>query len=130
MAATTERSPTPNGKDMEAALHMEKIPSPDSQLTPSHRDYLLSRHGTIDLNPLPSTNPNDPLNWPTWKKNTQLLMVAFHAMMATLMAAGIIPGFVSFAKQYKTSVPQASYLTSVQVNHHCISLSSPIYSFL
>jgi hypothetical protein len=36
-------------------------------LSPEHRDYLMSRHGTIDLNPLPTMDPADPLNWPSWK---------------------------------------------------------------
>ena len=36
-------------------------------LSTEHRDYLISRHGTSDLEPLPSMDPNDPLNWPTWK---------------------------------------------------------------
>lgn len=32
-----------------------------------HRDYLISRHGTADLIPLPTMDPADPLNWPAWK---------------------------------------------------------------
>ncbi|KAE8447004.1 hypothetical protein EG329_011138 [Mollisiaceae sp. DMI_Dod_QoI] len=36
-------------------------------LTAEHRDYLISRHGTADLNPLPTMDPADPLNWPAWK---------------------------------------------------------------
>lgn len=36
-------------------------------LTAEHRDYLISRHGTTNLNPLPTMDPADPLNWPAWK---------------------------------------------------------------
>jgi len=36
-------------------------------LTPEHREYLMQRHGTLNLDPLPSANPADPLNWPDWK---------------------------------------------------------------
>lgn len=32
-----------------------------------HRDYLIKRHGTADLDPLPTMDPADPLNWPAWK---------------------------------------------------------------
>ena len=32
-----------------------------------HEQYLLSRHGTLFLKPLPSADPADPLNWPGWK---------------------------------------------------------------
>lgn len=36
-------------------------------LSPEHREYLLARHGTLDLDPIPSMDPADPLNWPSWK---------------------------------------------------------------
>jgi hypothetical protein len=34
-------------------------------LTPEHREYLLSRHKTLDVIPLPTMYPANPLNWPT-----------------------------------------------------------------
>jgi hypothetical protein len=40
---------------------------PAEHLTPEHREYLLSRHKTVDLDPLPTMDPADPLNWPSWK---------------------------------------------------------------
>jgi hypothetical protein len=43
------------------------------------------------------------------------LMVAFHSMMGTFMAAGIVPAYEEFAEQYNVTVPAASYLTSFQV---------------
>jgi MFS family permease len=98
----------------DATTHIESS-LPECQFDPAHREYLLSRHGTVDLIPVPSSSPEDPLNWPIWKKNTHILLVAFHAMTTTFMAAGIIPGFVDFAKAYGTSIPKASYLTSVQI---------------
>jgi len=47
-------------------------------LTEEHRDYLIQRHGTVDLDPLPSADPADPYNWPQWKKVLNLSCVAFH----------------------------------------------------
>jgi hypothetical protein len=41
------------------------------QISVEHRAYLLQRHGTLDLNPLPSSDPADPLNWPTWKVSSR-----------------------------------------------------------
>lgn len=32
-----------------------------------HKNYLLKRHGTLNLSPLPNMDPADPLNWPKWK---------------------------------------------------------------
>ncbi|KAJ6147159.1 hypothetical protein N7497_009141 [Penicillium chrysogenum] len=59
--------------------------------------------------------PEAPINWPAWKRNAQILMVAIHSMVCVFMAAGIIPGYESMAEEYKITVPQASYLTSVQI---------------
>ncbi|KAE8354365.1 major facilitator superfamily domain-containing protein [Aspergillus coremiiformis] len=63
----------------------------------------------------PSNSPEDPLNWPVWKKNVQILMVAFHSMVATFMGAGIIPAFDAMAEEYNVTVQEASYLTSIQI---------------
>lgn len=38
-----------------------------ASLPQPHQDYLLQRHGTLDLNPIPSLSGADPYNWPTWK---------------------------------------------------------------
>jgi hypothetical protein len=38
-----------------------------AKLTPAHRDYLLERYGTLELDPLPDYGDADPYNWPSWK---------------------------------------------------------------
>jgi hypothetical protein len=43
-----------------------------SGITAEHRDYLIARHGTADLSPLPTMDPADPLNWPAWKVHLPL----------------------------------------------------------
>lgn len=53
-----ERAPTHGTYlDEDAAAH----------LSDEHRQYLLQRHGTIELDPLPSLGDADPYNWPLWK---------------------------------------------------------------
>jgi hypothetical protein len=39
----------------------------EPRLSESHRIYLLKRHGTVSLDPIPSEDPADPYNWPAWK---------------------------------------------------------------
>jgi hypothetical protein len=39
----------------------------EPQLSESHHTYLLKRHGTVSLDPIPSADPADPYNWPAWK---------------------------------------------------------------
>lgn len=58
----------------------------------------------------------NPRNWPLWKKNIQIMMVAFHSMTGTFTAAGIIPAYEDFARVYNVSMPVASYLTSFQAS--------------
>jgi hypothetical protein len=72
----------------------------------------------VDLDSYAREDPANPRNWPAWKKNAQILMVAFHSMSATFVAAGIIPAYETLAEEYGITVPQASYLTSAQVGTH------------
>jgi hypothetical protein len=107
----------PPTESKEAASFEIEDPSQTSTISEDDRNqYIMMRHGTLELDPLPSS-PRDPLNWPTWKKDVHVLMVAFHAMLTTFTAACIIPGFHSFSLKYGTSIEQASYLTSAQVSH-------------
>ncbi|OKL58282.1 hypothetical protein UA08_06752 [Talaromyces atroroseus] len=87
----------------------------EPELTPQHREYLLERHGTIDLDPLPSMDPADPHNWPSWKKSANLVLVAFHACMSTFTAAAIIPAYEDIALDLGISIQRTSYLTSLQI---------------
>ncbi|CAI7678217.1 unnamed protein product [Penicillium pancosmium] len=85
------------------------------RLSKPHRDYLMERHGTLNLDPIPAMDPADPYNWPEWKKIMNLILVAFHACMGTFAAAGIIPAYSDIVEIYGVSNQQASYLTSLQI---------------
>lgn len=47
-----------------AATYEESVAA---RLPKAHRDYLLQRHGTLALDPIPGMGPADPYNWPEWK---------------------------------------------------------------
>lgn len=85
------------------------------ELSPAHREYLIARHGTDQLDPIPYPDDADPYNWPTWKKTTNLALVAIHAMMCTFNAAAIIPAYEDIAEEFGVTVPDASYLTAIQI---------------
>lgn len=42
-------------------------PAEADKLSQEHRDYLLKRHGTLELDPIPDMADADPYNWPAWK---------------------------------------------------------------
>ncbi|KAA8914127.1 hypothetical protein TRICI_003024 [Trichomonascus ciferrii] len=98
------------GKDVEKGVIVEEVAP-----RPADNDYVLKRHGTLDLDPMPTNSPKDPLNWSEWKKSYHLLLIGFGAMSCTFIAGGIIACFEPLAAEYNTSIPQASYFTSVQI---------------
>ncbi|PYI04771.1 MFS multidrug transporter [Aspergillus sclerotiicarbonarius CBS 121057] len=86
-----------------------------SSLSEPHKSYLLQRHGTLDLDPIPSMDPADPYNWPLLQKTVNLILVAFHACMGTFTAAAIIPAYEDIAEDVGVSLQRVSYLTSLQI---------------
>ncbi|OAQ64368.2 MFS transporter [Pochonia chlamydosporia 170] len=85
----------------------------ESALGAEHHEYLVQKHGTTELNPVPHMDDADPLNWPKYKKITNLALVSFNAMMALFTAASIQAAFVDISKDLGVSVQRASYLTSL-----------------
>jgi hypothetical protein len=122
-----------------------KSPGESDILSPDHRDYLLQRHGTLDLTPLPSADPADPLNWPQSKvylvipcfcesqrtdrifslqKNINLALLSANGLLAISTSSSIIPTFEALSKALQQSVQNITYLTGAQV---CILDSFPEY---
>ncbi|CAN3476787.1 multidrug transporter Dtr1p [Diutina catenulata] len=87
----------------------------DLGLTDDHYEFLMDKHGTVNLNPLPSMYLEDPLNWSNTVKWIQLVMVAFHGFFCTFQASGQVPAFEAFSEQMEVSIERASYLTSAQI---------------
>lgn len=90
-------------------------PGEVQSLTSEHETYLIERHGTTNLDPLPSADPSDPLNWPDWEKNAQIASMSFTAFSLTFMAAGISVCYESMAEEYGTTVHHCSYLTAAMI---------------
>lgn len=67
----------PKIEHLEAGDASSPMESSDLQhidsLSVEHRQYLLSRHGTLDLSPVPSMSDTDPFNWPAWKVSKSLM---------------------------------------------------------
>ena len=71
MGESTEIQDPPKDGQVEVqptATHGTYIPKEMvSGLSPEHQDYLLKRHGTLELDPIPDMGDADPYNWPKWK---------------------------------------------------------------
>ncbi|KAG7416852.1 Efflux pump radE [Fusarium oxysporum f. sp. rapae] len=94
---------------------IEALSDASEALSREHAEYLMKRHGTLDLDPLPGPDDADPYNWPNWKKIINLMLVVVHACMATFIAAAIIPAFPELAEDLGVSLQQVSYLTTLQI---------------
>ncbi|EPS31933.1 hypothetical protein PDE_06892 [Penicillium oxalicum 114-2] len=84
-----------------------------AHLTEEHRQFLLARHGTLDLDPIPDMSDADPYNWPTWRKTINLMLVVFHAMIGLFSAASIQSAFVEISADLGVSMQRTSYLVSL-----------------
>jgi hypothetical protein len=96
-------------KQQASSVHMEYTMSESPALMEDGKE-------TWQENSVSSDLPRDPRSWSERKKNTQILMVCFHAMSATFMVTGIIPAFEAMSEQYGVSLVHASYLVSAQVS--------------
>ena len=47
--------------------NLHSISNSGDGLPSNLREYLLRRHGTVDLDPIPAADDADPYNWPVWK---------------------------------------------------------------
>lgn len=47
------------------ATYIEKDEA--ANISTEHHEYLVKRHGTADLDPIPAFGDADPYNWPQWK---------------------------------------------------------------
>lgn len=86
-----------------------------SLLSDQHRAYLIARHGTDALKPLPSSDPKDPLNWSDYKKAYHLFMISLQTFACTFVSSGISPGYQEMAVKYNKTVNDCSYLTTAQI---------------
>ncbi|KAH7336481.1 putative MFS multidrug transporter [Rhexocercosporidium sp. MPI-PUGE-AT-0058] len=85
-----------------------------SHLSPEHRDFLLKRHRTVELDPLPSLDPSDPLNWPSWKKNINLAILACQTWLTLFNAAGPVAGILIISKDLNVSITKSTYILGIQ----------------
>lgn len=71
-------APVHNEQDLEhAATHGTYLDYEEqSHISSEHREYLLNRHGTVELDPLPTMCTADPYNWPTWKVYVDLFSIS------------------------------------------------------
>ncbi|KAF2861437.1 MFS general substrate transporter [Piedraia hortae CBS 480.64] len=69
--------------------------------------------GKIVLEPQPDESPNDPLNWPTLRRDAALISLGLYCMVGGGMTPILAAGFHDVAKAFKVSVPHVALTTGL-----------------
>lgn len=64
--------------------------------------------GKIILDPQPEDGPNDPLNWPTWRRDAALLSIGIYCMVGGGQTSVLAAGFTDVAEDYDVPVSEVS----------------------
>ncbi|KAH7160485.1 major facilitator superfamily domain-containing protein [Dactylonectria estremocensis] len=72
-----------------------------------------TKDGTIILEPQPETSENDPLNWPSLRRDLALLSLGFYCMIGGGMGPIIAAGFTDVSKTYDVKVETVSLTTGL-----------------
>ncbi|KAF8862589.1 MFS general substrate transporter [Acephala macrosclerotiorum] len=69
--------------------------------------------GAIILEPQPEDTYNDPLNWPTWRRDAALLSLGLYCMVGGGMTPILAAGFTNVAATYNVTTPKVSLTTGL-----------------
>lgn len=79
----------------------------------SNEEKKRTRDGGIILEPQPDDSMNDPLNWPSWRRDIALLSLGFYCMLGGGMTPVLAAGFNDVALTYKISIPRVALTTGL-----------------
>ncbi|KAH6685936.1 major facilitator superfamily domain-containing protein [Plectosphaerella plurivora] len=108
-------------RDEEATIDTEKRPATSSTRRLSRTStktgktikYAAGKHEGIELSPQPSDDENDPLNWPLWKKDLNLIALLVTAALCNAMKTVLIPIAVPLATRLSASQVEIAALTAM-----------------
>lgn len=72
-----------------------------------------TQDGGIILEPQPDDSMNDPLNWPSWRRDIALISLGFYCMLGGGMTPILAAGFNDVARTYDISVPEVALTTGL-----------------
>ncbi|SPN99748.1 related to HOL1 protein [Cephalotrichum gorgonifer] len=70
-------------------------------------------NGEIILNPQPEDSANDPLNWPTWRRDAALLSLGFYCMVGGGITPLLAAGFPDVSRDYDVEVETVALTTGL-----------------
>ncbi|KAK9443062.1 Major facilitator superfamily domain, general substrate transporter [Metarhizium brunneum] len=73
-----------------------------------HEGKKKTQDGAIILDPQPEDSVNDPLNWPSWRRDTALLSLGFYCMIGGGITSIMAAGFTNIAHDMDVEVETVS----------------------
>ncbi|KAI1079429.1 hypothetical protein F5B20DRAFT_590601 [Whalleya microplaca] len=67
--------------------------------------------GLIILNPQPSDDPNDPLNWPLWRRDVIIFILSLVAIFATALGSILVPNTLTLSAWLDVDITYIAVLT-------------------
>ncbi|CAI4210972.1 unnamed protein product [Parascedosporium putredinis] len=110
--ARTSQSSLPTGAPFSRPGTPRRVSS-SRAVTISHEAKKKTRDGKIILDPQPEDSANDPLNWPTWKRDTALLSLGFYCMVGGGITPILAAGFADVGHDYDVEVEQVALTTGL-----------------
>ncbi|KAL9108567.1 MAG: hypothetical protein Q9227_006653 [Pyrenula ochraceoflavens] len=75
---------------------------------PQTAKHAAGRNSNVVLVPQPSDSPNDPLNWPAWKKEMTFWSICLSVSMGGALGTVLSPVTAEIAKEFHVSIQRAS----------------------
>lgn len=66
-------------------------------------EFTLHNSKGINLRPVPSSDPNDPLNWPKWRKMYNMTIVSLYTLMCYALLCIAVPSWTTMSKDLNFS---------------------------
>jgi MFS family permease len=89
------------------------LPSHPTLPRPGQPAKKTTKDGAIILEPQPDDSINDPLNWPTWRRDAALLSLGLYCMVGGGMTPILAAGFNNVAATYHVTTPQVALTTGL-----------------
>ncbi|KAF7548076.1 hypothetical protein G7Z17_g7285 [Cylindrodendrum hubeiense] len=110
--ARTSHSSIPAGFPVEPRASTSSAPAAPAPVDEGESKKMTG-DGAIILEPQPEESDNDPLNWPSWRRDLALLSLGFYCMIGGGMTPILAAGFTDVAKTYDIEVETVSLTTGL-----------------
>ncbi|KAL1896112.1 hypothetical protein Sste5346_004852 [Sporothrix stenoceras] len=83
------------------------------QSTRTVKEVKKTKDGAIILDPQPEESKNDPLNWPTWRRDAALLSLGFYCMLGGGMTPILAAGFNDISETFDVTTEKVALTTGL-----------------